>query len=379
MKRGEVTAPRSVLHVFEPSIGGVPHWISRVGAEQVRSGMVVTTLGPTSATGMTVGGLQGATHIEMRRSRSSIPGLVAMARAIRKAVALTDPDIVHLHSTFAGAVGRLALWRSRQTIVYQPHCLVFMRQSGASERVSAWIERFLSRRTDALAFVSEAELASAEAHGLDGPSIVVGVPVGLHGVLTLSGNSADIGQVMRKRVGLCDDDFVLLCVGRWSKQKGQDRLLHWWANTYSPSTALVLVGEGTDGPQVRRIVGRGGRTVLVGPSNEVSGWMALADVLIQPSRWEGHSMVIAEAMAAGLPVIVTGYPGAGEAIRWSSLIVGNDENLTGLTNVVRVLRERPGLRDRLSTDGQQRARLLHSSAVVAERCGHLYRVASGTK
>src|SRR6185295_18437782 len=92
------------------------------------------------------------------------PGLLNLWRSLRAAVADVRPDVVHLHSSMAGALGRLQPpLPGRPAVVYSPHCFAFERRDILRERRWAYrlAEFVLARRTDAFICVSphEAQLA----------------------------------------------------------------------------------------------------------------------------------------------------------------------------------------------------------------------------
>jgi glycosyltransferase involved in cell wall biosynthesis len=53
---------------------------------------------------------------------------------------------------------------------------------------------------------------------------------------------------------------------------------------------------------------------FAGATDDVTSWLAAADVVVLPSRWEGMSLSMLEAMAAGRPLVVSDVPGAREAV-----------------------------------------------------------------
>lgn len=133
----------------------------------------------------------------------------------------------------------------------------------------------------------------------------------------------------RRRLGLTDDQPVVLSASRLVRRKGHDMLIRAWPRTLArhPAAALVIVG---DGPSRRRLVrlanrhGVGGSVIFV-PSvawAEMPLVYAMADVFVLPCRtrlWglepEAFGIVFLEAAACGLPIIVGDSGGAPEAAR----------------------------------------------------------------
>jgi len=98
---------------------------------------------------------------------------------------------------------------------------------------------------------------------------------------------------------------IVLHVGRLAADKGAHALLDTWAALGETDLELVCVGDGPLLDQLSRRAVRGVRFVGALPPKEVQAWMLRARVLVASSAWyETFGLVVAEAIAAGLPVIV---------------------------------------------------------------------------
>lgn len=111
----------------------------------------------------------------------------------------------------------------------------------------------------------------------------------------------------------------ILCAGRIHfGSKGQDLLLEAYAKLKPGRTKLVFVGDGPDKESLRKraaTLGLGEEVVFTGWRDDVESYMAHAELLALPSRFEGFGLVLAEAMACGCPVVAFDCPGgAGEVL-----------------------------------------------------------------
>jgi glycosyltransferase involved in cell wall biosynthesis len=79
-----------------------------------------------------------------------------------------------------------------------------------------------------------------------------------------------------------------------------------------PGAELCIVGDGSLLPTLRCWAPLGVR--FVPPVTDPRPWHAAADVVVLPSRWEGLSLTLLEALASGCPVVVSDIPGLAEAI-----------------------------------------------------------------
>ncbi len=236
----------------------------------------------------------GGEWLEWSASRSPGPSSLAETLALGRLIRRFHPDLVHLHSAKAGLAGRLWLRGSTPT-VFQPHAWSFEAVEGVVRRASLAWERAAARWAHALVAVSEAERDT-------------GVASGIRGNYRVIPNGVDTSRfIPRERE---DGPPLAVCVARLSRQKGQDVLVAAWPAVRArvPDARLVLVGDGdlklpaTEGVDV------------AGPSDDVAGWYARASVVVLPSRWEGMSLTMLEAMASGRSVVATDVAGAREAL-----------------------------------------------------------------
>ncbi len=130
---------------------------------------------------------------------------------------------------------------------------------------------------------------------------------------------------LRRSLGLDPGERIFVNVGRLDVQKAQDLLIEAWAAAGAADRRgrLLLVGTTTEGAQaaasqafrhdlVRRVdaLDVDGSVEFLGWRSDVDRLLAAADVSVHPARWEGWPLAVLEAMAAGLPVIMSDCTGA---------------------------------------------------------------------
>jgi glycosyltransferase involved in cell wall biosynthesis len=300
--------PLCILHVSQPSDGGVANYVADVVADQTARGWRVVVASPAwGDLGARVEGV-GAKHVDWTAGRAPGPGSFLDARRLGKIVAAEQPALVHLHSSKAGLAGRLAL-RGRLPTIFQPHAWSFEAARGPLRTLALAWERRAARWGTTLC-VSEGERRRGEEHGIRGEARVIPNGVDLD---EWHEASPEERSAARRRLEL-EDGPTVVCVGRLCRQKGQDVLLESWQEVVArvPEARLVLVGDGPDGDALRRAAGPSTR--LVGQRSDVGSWLAAADVVAQPSRWEGMSIGMLEAMASGRSIVASDVPGAEEAL-----------------------------------------------------------------
>lgn len=99
-----------------------------------------------------------------------------------------------------------------------------------------------------------------------------------------------------------------LAVGRLAHQKNLSLLVRAFARIATGEDRLTILGEGGERGKIEREVARSGmqgRIVLAGHVSDTAAWLRRADVFALSSDYEGVPAVIAEALAAGLPIVAT--------------------------------------------------------------------------
>jgi glycosyltransferase involved in cell wall biosynthesis len=124
---------------------------------------------------------------------------------------------------------------------------------------------------------------------------------------------------IREKLGLKADEFVLLCAARLSHEKGFDVLLQAMAEILRSGIPanLIIAGDGPLREELReqaKSLKLDGHVFFVGFQRDVRPYLHTASAFILTSRKEGLPLSILEAMACGLPCIVTDVGGNAEAV-----------------------------------------------------------------
>ena len=222
---------------------------------------------------------------------------LAAVRAIRRVRRRTGADIVHAHSSFAGAYARVALRSSPRTrIVYTPHCYAFERTdlSVWSRRTFRAVEWLLSFNVETIAACSEGEAAAAERRGPLRPRVVhvpnvVAVP---------------LPDTRREGAGR-HRPLLVASLGRVAPQKDPMRFADAAASIGARGIEVVPVwmGDGAD-DDVARLEASGVHVTGWIPHAEVGRRLAQSDVYLHTAAWEGFPLALLEAVQAGVPTLV---------------------------------------------------------------------------
>jgi len=143
------------------------------------------------------------------------------------------------------------------------------------------------------------------------------------------------GKAWRQQQGW-SDATVLLCLRAWEPNYGVDVLARAFvqATQENPDLRLILLNDGSERSKIRNILRAGGvedRIYFGGrvPNAELTTFFGAADIYISPSHVDGTSVSLLEAMACGLPAIVSDIPANLEWIREDEngwIFPDNDDN-----------------------------------------------------
>lgn len=301
---------RRVLVLTQPTDGGVFRHVRDLAAGLPGHGFEVVVCGPFD--GHQASKL-GARTIRLPLVRRVSPAEDARSIAIlRRTVRSERPDVIHAHSSKAGALARLARAAyPRVPVVYTPHGFAYAgyfehRGERGAYRVA---EGLLSPLTSRLICVCEAERRLASAVGVAGRARVVhnGVSVQAAGPARpaaheLGGGGPVIGAVSLLRPG-----------------KGIETLLEAMPDVLAavPAARLAIAGDGPDRPaledraQALRIDEAVNFLGLTATATEIVRAM---DVVVLPSWAESFPYTMLDAMAAARPIVATDVGGVAEAI-----------------------------------------------------------------
>lgn len=302
----------TILHIAQPVDGGVARVVVDLVRGQREAGYRVLVACPQRGRLAAEAAAAGALVQDWPARRSPGPATALEAWRLRRIVRAAGPDVLHLHSAKAGLAGRLAV-RGAVPTVFQPHAWSFAAVEGPLAAATLRWERYAARWAHRVLCVSDQERRGGEAAGIAAEWAVVPNGVDVRHYAPAERRAA------RMSLGLDLDAPLAVCVGRLCRQKGQDVLLAAWPEVLRavPAARLALVGGGPDETALAtavRELADPGRVRLAGDVPDPRPWLAAADLVVLPSRWEGMALAPLEAMAAGRPVLLTDVPGARECL-----------------------------------------------------------------
>lgn len=286
-------------------------------------------------------GTARAASIDVHVIQERHPFDVGVFPQLRRIISAINPHIIQTHNGKSHLLIKL-LPKPRA------RCVWFAFQHGYTTtdfklRVYNQVDRLTFRSADRVISVCEAFAPALVKFGVI-PSRIRA----LHNaaVATTSSTDGERTQLL-DRLGVRRGERVILSIGRLSREKGHADLVRAMGSLPSilREWKLVLVGVGPEREALERLAtskGIGDRIIFAGHTSNVSRFYAIADVFVLPSRSEGSSNVLLEAMMAQVPIVATRAGGNSEILLdgVSGLLVPISDSRGLATAIAQLLQDR---------------------------------------
>lgn len=300
--------------ITSSSWGGAQLHVLELCKDQIKRGnQVIFVVGNEEPLLTKIKSIKGVKIIllsSLKREISPISDVKAIFE-LRRLITHEHPDILHLHSSKAGTIGRLACigLRSRTKVIFTVHGWAFTDgvPSAFKRYVYRLIEKYVSSLTTLFICVSEYDKK-----------------IGLRdGVLTDKSNVVVIhnGSYKPQRTDVnlsIHNPLRLVMVARFSEQKNQKMLINTMSKIDKGLWKLTFVGDGSTLTQYKKLVSKlnlSSNINFVGFKDDVSPYLIENDVYILTSFYEGLPISIIEAMSYGLPIIASNVGGNSELVK----------------------------------------------------------------
>lgn len=258
---------------------------------------------------------------ELRREIRAVSDFKAFLE-LRRELSCLGPDIVHTHTSKAGALGRLsaaaANLRAKKpaVIIHTPHGHLLYGYYGPLKTfIFRTVERFLAKFTDHFIALTPGEMRESAAAGIGEP-----------GQWTIVHSGVDFRApslpAHKRDLGLAADEIVIGTIARLEPVKGVEYLIRAAAilKKRLPDARLrfLIIGGGELEPALRGLSDTlvvADRVLFTGFREDAAALLPVIDIYSQPSLNEAMGRAPLEAQAQGIPVIVSAVCGLPDIIQ----------------------------------------------------------------
>ncbi|MBQ7549059.1 MAG: glycosyltransferase family 4 protein [Clostridia bacterium] len=250
-------------------------------------------------------------EIPIRRSPADRDNIKAY-KMLRELIRENHYDIVHCHTPMGGILARLAARRERKRgtkVLYTAHGFHFYHGAPAANWMIFYpIEFFMSLMTDCLITINEEDFIFAKKH------LKAGRTVKVNGVGYNSDRyfpvSADEKSRIRKEKGYSDSDILLIYVAEMNANKNQSMLIRALAELLKKNSRFRLIIAGADNyngrcPALAEELGVEKNVDFLGHREDIDDLLHMSDIAVGSSLREGLPVNVMEALACGLPVVLS--------------------------------------------------------------------------
>jgi glycosyltransferase involved in cell wall biosynthesis len=360
-----------LLNSFHPLVGGAERQAAALGDRQATLGHEVTAITRRRPGLSVVDGL-GGVAIHRLSGALGAPGFVVSGLAF---LASRNPpfDVLHAHQARANALLGFLGRRTAGPLVIKVAGLDVPRGHGLRTR----LRLALLTQADAVVALTEGMRAELQALGVPAARLHV-IPNGVDGDRFRPPTAGERARARAAR-GLDPAHTIVLYLGRLEHVKGADLALAAFSdlarNGAAEGVTLLIAGDGPLMPELQDAAHSlaGGRVELLGAISDPVELYRTADLVIAPSRSEGLSNTLLEAMASGLAILATAVGGNRELLQdgvTARLVPPARDPLAG---ALAELLHAPDRRAALGAAAAAEARRTYDLHAVAARYEQLYR------
>ena len=294
-------------------------------------------------------------------------------RQLKKVIDEGDYALIHCNTPVGGMLGRLCARAARRRgtkVVYTAHGFHFFKGAPLKNWLLFYpVERLLSSMTDLLITINGEDYARAQHFHARKAALVNGVGVDLQRFRPI----VDRTQV-RAELGIAQDAPVVICVGEHSQRKNHETVLR--AAALLPEVEVLFCGVGEKQPELEALAAEldiAHRVHFLGFRRDVPQLLGASDIFMFPSWQEGLPVSQMEAMAAGLPCVVSHVRGNADLIhQGEGGFLRRPNDASGFAEDIALLVGEPALRE---TMGQRNRKEIenYSLETVLEQMAALYR------
>lgn len=243
-------------------------------------------------------------------------------KEIRKIVKKENPNLVYLHSSKAGALGRIALIETKYKILYNAHGWYFNADIGKKALVYQIIEKLLSYRAQKIIAISKSEYNSAVEKRICNKKKIVLIE---NGIDTKKYNGFnEHREAMRHSYNIPKNAKVVGIVGRISEQKDPMTSIEAAAKIISINKDIyfIFVGAGELENKVKDYANKykiQNNIIITGWVKDTKPYIEMFDIALLPSKWEGFGLAILEYMMCKKPIIATKIGGIADILNGSDM------------------------------------------------------------
>lgn len=289
--------------------------------------------------------------IPFTRSPISLKNIKAFSK-LNKYLKENKIDLIHCHTPVGGVAGRIiGRWNKVPRIIYTAHGFHFFDGGPKINWLIYYpIEKILSKFTDTLITINKEDYERAKTFYAKNVEYIPGVGIDVEKIQSIKVDK----EQKRKELGLSMEDIVLLSVGELNDNKNHITPIRALAEIDNKNIKYLIAGKGTFENYLKKEIKKLGlenQVKLLGYRKDIYELNKISDIFIFPSKREGLSVALMEAIVCELPVICSDIRGNRDLIKnnKNGILVENNIN-NYIKEIKTLIKNKKNIKDFISRE-----------------------------
>lgn len=236
-------------------------------------------------------------------------------KEVKKILEKNKYRFLHCHSPIGGVIGRIAGYLTQTKVIYTAHGFHFFKGAPLLNWLLYYpIEKYLSRYTEILITINKEDYERAKTFYAKKVEYIPGVGIDVEKIKNIKIDK----EQKRKELGLSKDSIVLLSVGELNKNKNHSIVIKALAKLNNPNIHYLICGQGNLKEYLEKLIKKlklENNVKLLGFRKDIYEIYKISDIFVFPSKREGLSVALMEAMVCELPIICSDIRGNRDLIK----------------------------------------------------------------
>lgn len=307
-------------------------------------------------------------QIDFSRSIFNIQDNIKAYRQLRKIILNQKYLFVHCHSPIGGVITRLICKNIDTKVIYTAHGFHFFKGAPLKNWLLFYpIEKYLSKYTDILITINKEDYQRAKDNfKMKQLEYILGVGVDVQYYQNLK---IDI-EKKRKELGLSMEQKILLSVGEINDNKNHKIVIDTLYKLNDPTVIYMIAGIGNKLCDLKKIVKDYGiekQVKFLGYRNDIAELYKVSDVFIFPSKREGLSVALMEAISSEIPCIVSNIRGNNDLIaneiNGYLFEIGKNFSVTFLEKYIGKILNSPDIRNQFKLENTKKSKQFSKNVI----------------
>ena len=236
-------------------------------------------------------------------------------KEVKKILEKNKYRFLHCHSPIGGVIGRIAGYLTQTKVIYTAHGFHFFKFAPLLNWLLYYpIEKYLSRYTEILITINKEDYERAKTFYAKKVEYIPGVGIDVEKIKNIKIDK----EQKRKELGLSKDSIVLLSVGELNKNKNHSIVIKALAKLNNPNIHYLICGQGNLKEYLEKLIKKlklENNVKLLGFRKDIYEIYKISDIFVFPSKREGLSVALMEAIVCELPIICSDIRGNRDLIK----------------------------------------------------------------